>query len=155
MNGKNIRIIDTVKDADALIEILSTGAVFPLVVTGSSMRPFLREGRDTVSLRKTDTLRKGQIVFFRSRGGGFTLHRIRKIYRDGRLLINGDAQWWCEIVFPAQVLAEVISITRNDKIIDPCSLRQKLLNSLWYPTRPIRPFIWKVCGFLRKYFKKR
>ena len=91
MNNIGIRTIDAVKDADALVDILSTGAVFPLLVTGSSMIPFLREGRDTVFLRKPDRLHRGQIVFFRRKSGEFTLHRIRKIYKDGRLLSNGDA----------------------------------------------------------------
>ena len=154
MNDTNIKTIDTVKEADALIEILSTGAVFPLVVTGSSMLPFLKEGRDTVRLRKPDKLRRGQIVFFRNRAGGFTLHRIRKIYRDGSLLINGDAQAWCEPVHPKQVLAEVISVSRGDRVIDPNSAKQRLLSSLWYPTRIFRPFIWKLFSFWRKTFKK-
>ena len=155
MNDTNIRTIDTLKEADVLIEILSTGAVFPLVVTGSSMLPFLRENRDTVRLQKTDTLKKGRIVFFRNRSGGFTLHRIRRIYHDGRLLINGDAQWWCEIVSPEQILAEVISISREGRELDPYSTKQRLLCLLWFPTRAIRPFIWKIYGFLRKIFKKR
>jgi hypothetical protein len=155
MNDTNILTIDTVKEADTLIEILSTGAVFPLVVTGSSMLPFLREKRDTVRLQKTDTLKKGRIVFFRNRAGGFTLHRIRRIYRDGRLLINGDAQGWCEIVLPEQILAEVISVSREGRDFDPYSAKQRILCSLWFPTRTIRPFIWRVYGSLRRIFKKR
>lgn len=155
MNDTNIRTIDTLKEADKLIEILSTGAVFPLVVTGSSMLPFLREGRDTVRLQKTDGFKKGRIVFFRNRAGGFTLHRIRKIRRDGSLLINGDAQRWCETVLPEQILAEVISISREGRDIDPYSAKQRLLSLLWYPTRAIRPFIWRVYGFFSKIFRKR
>lgn len=145
----NIRTIDAVKDADAFVDILSAGVVFPLVVTGSSMIPFLREGRDTVFLRKTDKLRRGQIVFFRRKSGEFTLHRIRKIYKNGKLLINGDAQNWCELIDPAQVLAEVISVKRDGR-----EIRQNpILRMLWYPTRPIRPLIWRIYGAFRRIFK--
>ena len=154
MIDQNIHTIDAVRDADALSEILSSGAIFPLVVTGSSMIPFLKEGRDTVRLQKTDKLYKGQIVFFRRVTGEFTLHRIRKIYRDGRLLINGDAQNWCEIIYPNQILAAVISISRNDRNIDPNGFFQSLFRILWYPTRPMRPFIWKTYATVRRIFKK-
>ena len=149
MNSIGIRTIDAVKDADALVDILSTGAVFPLLVTGSSMIPFLREGRDTVFLRKPDRLHRGQIVFFRRKSGEFTLHRIRKIYKDGRLLINGDAQSWCEIIDPDQVLAEVVSVKRDGKE----RRRTPLLRILWYPTRPFRPLIWRAYGAFRRIFK--
>lgn len=154
MNNNIIRTIDTVKDADALIEIISTGAVFPLVVTGSSMLPFLREERDTVCLQKPDKLKKGQIVFFKNRMGGFTLHRIRKIRRDGSLLINGDAQAWCEIISPDAVIATVVCVIKGDRKVLPDAFSTKLLSLLWYPTRGIRPLIWKTYGIVRKIFKK-
>ena len=150
----NVHTIDATKDADALIKILSDGAVFPLVVTGSSMIPFLKEGRDIVHLHKADRFYKGQIVFFRRNSNEFILHRIRKIYPDGRLLINGDGQNWCEIIHKGQVLAEVILIERNGKRIDPNGKRVIAYRSLWYPTLPIRPFLWRCYGKLRKSLKQ-
>lgn len=154
MNNKKIHTIDAVRDADKLIEILSSGAIFPLIVTGSSMRPFLKEGIDTIRLQKADKLYKGQIVFFRRITGEFTLHRIRKIYPDGKLLINGDAQDWCEVIYPDQVIAAVISISRNDRNINPNSFAQCLLRTIWYPTRALRPLIWKMLFSIQQIFKK-
>lgn len=154
MIDTNIHTIDATRDADTLVDILSSGAIFPLVVTGSSMLPFLKEGRDTVRLQRTDNLYKGQIVFFRRLTGGFTLHRIRRIYPDGRLLINGDAQDWCEIIHRDQVLAGVISITRNNRNIDPNGVVSTILRAFWYPTRAFRPYIWKTYSIFRRIFKK-
>ena len=154
MDNKNIHTIDVVRDAEAFEEILSSGVIFPLVVTGSSMFPFLKDGIDTVRLQKTDKLYKGQIVFFRRVSGEFTLHRIRKIFPDGRLLINGDAQSWCEIISPGQVLAAVVSISKNGHNVDPDNFVQTLFRVLWYPTRRLRPFIWRVLSFIKKIFKK-
>ena len=153
MIDKSIHLIDAVKDADTLVDILSTGAVFPLVVTGSSMMPFLREGRDTVFLQKTNKVRRGRIVFFRRKSGEFTLHRIRKIFPDGRLLINGDAQNWCEMIAPEQVLAEVIAVKREGREIKQNGFFPSLLRLLWYPTRAFRPFIWRTYGAFRRIFK--
>ena len=56
MKNTETHIIDAVRDADSLVDILASGGVFPLVVTGSSMLPFLKEGRDTVILQKADKL---------------------------------------------------------------------------------------------------
>ena len=147
--------IDIHRDADALVEVLSSGAVFPLVVTGSSMMPFLKGGRDIVRLHKTDRFYRGQIVFFRRRNGEFVLHRIRRICPDGMLLVNGDAQKWCEYIHRDQVLAEVISISRNQRDIYPNSMLSRVLRTLWYPTRVLRPFIWRTYGFLRKLTQKK
>jgi SOS-response transcriptional repressor LexA len=155
MKSTKIHTIDAVRDADALVDILATGAPFPIVVTGSSMIPFLKEGRDTVILQKTDELCKGRIVFFRRNSGEFVLHRIRKIYPDGRILVNGDAQSWCEITRRDNVLAEVISIKRNSRTIDPRGITSSLLSALWYPTLPIRPFILRTYTSLKRLFTNR
>ena len=65
MKNSETHIIDAVRDADSLVDILASGGVFPLVVTGSSMSPYLKHGRDTVRLIKPDSLKKGKILFFR------------------------------------------------------------------------------------------
>ena len=151
----NVQTIDAIKEGDTLAEILASGALFPLVVTGYSMIPFLKEGRDTVYLQKTDRFYKGQIVFFRRTSNEFILHRIRKIYPDGKLLVNGDAQSWCEIIRQEQVLAEVLYISKNGRRIDPKSGLFPLLGALWYPTKPLRPLIWRCYGRIRQVFKRK
>ena len=141
--------------ADVLSELLSGGAVFPMVVTGSSMLPFLKSDRDIVRLYKTDRFYRGQIVFFRRSSGEFVLHRVRRICSDGMLLVNGDAQKWCEYIHKDRVLAEVISVSRNHRDILPNSFGYRFFCMIWYPTRLFRPFIWKVYGFFRKLTKKK
>ena len=155
MRDTKIHTIDAVRDADVLAELLSTGAVFPLVVTGSSMMPFLKSGRDTVRLHQTHRFYPGQIIFFRRKSGEFVLHRIRRICPDGRLWVNGDAQKWCEYICRDQVLAEVISISRNGRDISPDSVKSRILRTVWYPTRIFRPFIWRTYAFFRKMLKKK
>lgn len=150
MTDKSIRTLDSVRDADVLTDILSSGAIFPLIVTGTSMLPFLRPERDTVLLRRADKPRRGRIVFFRRRSGEFILHRIRRIYPDGRLLINGDAQNWCELIASEQILAEVISVRRDGREIAQEGFIPSLLRALWYPTRTFRPFIWRTYGAFRR-----
>ncbi|MBQ7923002.1 MAG: S24/S26 family peptidase [Clostridia bacterium] len=151
----SIKTLDAFKDGNNLLELLSSGAVIPMIVTGSSMLPFLKDGRDTVLLQKADTFKKGQILFFRRRNGFFVLHRIRKIRRDGRILVNGDAQNWCEVVMPEQAAAVVIGFVRNGKTCDADSFLIRLRDALWYPTRPLRPLIFRLASFLRRLFPRR
>ena len=57
--------------------LLREGAELPLVVSGESMLPFLRPGRDTVFLRRPDApLHRGEIAFYRRFDGSYILHRV-------------------------------------------------------------------------------
>ena len=149
-----IHKIDAVRDAGVLTGILADGGVFPLVVTGGSMSPYLHDGRDTVHLRKTEDLRIGKILFFRRHSGELILHRLRRIMPDGSLLMNGDAQHWCEVISRDQVLAEVLAVTRkNGKTRNETEIPAVLWRLLWYPTRPVRPLLWVLRAAVRRIFR--
>ncbi len=129
-----------------LAELLDTGGSIPLRVTGSSMAPTLHSLRDTVYIRKPEgkDLRRGAIVLFIRADGSPVLHRIRKKLPDGQLLMNGDAQSWCERIPASTVMAVVTHICQNGREL-PCDAPSlKLWNLLWYPTRPIRPLLFGI-----------
>lgn len=71
--------------------IVDEGGVFPIVVTGVSMRPFLTPEKDTVFIEKIkhSELKKGDVVLIYRRGVPL-LHRIYKLHEQGFFLI-GDA----------------------------------------------------------------
>lgn len=126
----------------------------PLLVTGNSMTPFLRDRRDVVYLRDARQFpaKKGDIILFSRPGGqALVLHRINQINADGSYVVNGDAQVWCERVLPAQVLAVVAYISRDGKA--PYSARRwdkRLLSWIWRRLRPMRPRIFRVIGRLSR-----
>ena len=133
-----------------LTEIISAGGRICLVVTGSSMAPFLKHGRDIVYLRtwKENDRKRGQILLFQRQDRSLVLHRIRKCLPDGKLLMNGDAQAWCETISLNQVVAVVSSIERKGQHL-PCDhIWFRFWNWLWYPTRPIRPILFKLWRIL-------
>ena len=150
MNRKNIKILDFDTDGQALVNLLADGCPFVLNVTGSSMLPLLKSGRDSVWLQKSDTIRKGRILFFRRDNGSFVLHRVRRILPDGRCIVNGDAQTWLETVRPDQVVAVVTQIIRKGKGLRWDHPLLRLWDILWYPTRPIRPFLFRLYGLFSK-----
>lgn len=147
--------IDPAENGDELMDLLKTGAEIPLLVTGYSMMPFLRHGCDTVWLKQSDGYRRGQILFFRRSDGTFVLHRIRRIYRDGSMLVNGDAQAWCETARPDQAAAIVAAVTRNGKRIRADNFLWKMRDAVWYCTRPARPAIFAVYEKLKRKRRRR
>lgn len=149
MNNIYTKILDMERHSDELMELLETGAKIPLVVTGSSMEPFLKHEKDTVWLIRPEKYRKGQILFFRRSNGSMVLHRIRKICPDGRMVVNGDAQTWCETVRQEQAAAVVVAVTRNGITRKADCLIWKIRDFLWYPTRPIRPALLRLYAVCR------
>ena len=133
-----------------LTEIISAGGRICLVVTGSSMRPFLKHGRDMVYLRawEENDIKRGQILLFQRQDQSLILHRIRKCLQDGKLLMNGDAQAWCETISLNQVVAVVSSIERKGQHLSCDHIWFRFWNWLWYPTRPIRPILFKLWRIL-------
>ena len=87
----NKRVFSPYELVPEIKKIVSDGGVFPLAVTGISMRPFLTEGVDTVFIEKADksNLKCGDPVFI-YRNNCAILHRIYKITDDG-FYMKGDA----------------------------------------------------------------
>jgi signal peptidase I len=131
---KDVKIINR----DCLAEaILSSDTDFPLTVTGSSMAPLIKDGRTVVLLTRTFTPAKGRILLFRRIDGTLILHRVRKVGKD-YLVMNGDAQGWCEIIKPSQAIAAVNYIKIMGKNVKYNSPLLRIWDSIWYLTFPVR-----------------
>lgn len=131
-----------------ILQILLRGESCLLTVTGCSMIPFLRHKRDSVLLSapKRADIAVGRIVLFQRLDGSFILHRIRRIRKDGSLLICGDAQSWTEVISPSQILAVVTAVQRETgRMVPVRSLRWRVASALWYPTRPFRRWMVPLC----------
>lgn len=76
---KPVRLVDTQEYMEMIRALLEDGQEVSMIVTGNSMRPFLKHGRDKICMKKTDRkLRKGDIVFYRRENGQYVMHRILK-----------------------------------------------------------------------------
>ena len=98
-------------------EALINDKTFTIPITGTSMRPLLIAGRDTVTLKKCDTpLKKGDLPLYRRQDGTFVLHRIVKVEKDGTYTMCGDNQFLKEKgINHNQIIGVVAEITRNGK----------------------------------------
>ena len=84
--------LDNEKLFGEVAALLRDGVDVTVAVRGRSMRPFLVEGRDSVTLRRCrpEDIRRGDVVLVRaSAGGGVVLHRVVS-RRGGKLTLQGD-----------------------------------------------------------------
>lgn len=133
---------DKLSPAEALPRIRSivaSGGSCRLVVTGSSMEPFLRDERDAVILSPISRpLRRGDIIFYERSGGQCVLHRVMGTEPDGTLLLCGDAQTGLEPVGTSQVVALAAQIERGGNLLSADNLVWRALSGVWIFLRPIR-----------------
>ena len=94
-----------------MLEAFNDNKTFTFPIKGTSMRPLFKNG-DTVTLKKIEEYKKGDIVFFKRLDDSFVLHRIRKIKGD-ILYIVGDHQTRLEEVGKNQLIGIVIDYKKS------------------------------------------
>ncbi len=90
----SVRIVDADEFMPCVLGMLADGARVPLLVSGNSMAPFLRDGRDTViisALHRERRLHRGDIAFFTRPDGSYVMHRVIRT-DDAGVYFIGDAQ---------------------------------------------------------------
>lgn len=112
--------------------LLEEGRDVTLAPKGNSMLPFIREGRDSVILRRLPDVEEGDIVLVRLEDQRYVLHRVMTVNRN-RLTLMGDGNLGqTEVCGKADVIGTVVFIVRGDKTIKPTK------GMLWKHLFPIR-----------------
>lgn len=137
---------------DILREEKDVGAL-PLVVTGSSMHPFLIHGRDTVFLSRVERpLRRGDVVLYRRSNGSYVLHRIYRITPQGFTMV-GDGQTVLEPgIRSDQVIAIVTRVIRKGRELGPESFWWRFFEKVWIRIRPLRRPICRAYALFYRIF---
>ena len=118
-------------------QLLNEGREVVFTPLGSSMLPFIRGGKDSVTLRKKDTAEVGDIVLVRL-PGRYVLHRI--IALDGeKVTLMGDGNLvGTEICTLADIMGTVTLIQRGKRSVVPGNGR------FWRVLKPFRRYILGV-----------
>ncbi|MBR4888335.1 MAG: S24/S26 family peptidase [Clostridia bacterium] len=125
-------------------EILAVGGQVPLRVTGVSMRPFLKEGRDTVWLAPLSArVRRDDVLLFVRPSGKLVLHRVMR-KRRGMLQMIGDNQTEAETIDETAAVAVVQRVQRGERMLDAHSLEWIFFKTIWRWLCPVRPLIWRL-----------
>ena len=133
-------------------EALEGGKEVIFTVTGHSMAPLLRHGRDKICLVKTggQILHKYDLPLYVRPDGKYILHRIIGVKKEG-YVAAGDHQGSKEFpVLPGQVIGVVKGIWRDEQYISCDDFRYRLYSRLWVFLFPIRRFYYRFKGFLAK-----
>ena len=120
-----------IAEYDSVIrEVLESGGEFRMYPHGTSMRPLLRQGIDSVVLEKMKRApKKNDILFYQRKDGSYILHRVWEVTDTG-LTIVGDNQRMLEYgVTEEQIIGYVTRIYRGEKEIN--------CDGLWY-----RMYLW-------------
>lgn len=147
----------TIEMIPLVSEILSQDGSVWITVTGSSMYPFLRGGKDQVQLVSCnfDTVKVGDIVLIKRKDiEQYVLHRIYKKDRSCFYII-GDSQQWIEgPLEPQQLIASVVLIKRNNRVIKCSNLFYRFLVLIWFKAIPFRYKILNGHSRYKNYIRK-
>ena len=137
------KTVDTGIYISSLMELIQAGEEVGLPVAGSSMTPFLGDGRDQVFLRGPDRpLKRGDVVLYRRNNGDYVLHRIHRVRKIGDGVVYdmiGDAQSQIEPgIRRDKVFAVANRAKRKGKIIEPGNPYWWFFQNVWIGMIPLR-----------------
>lgn len=121
-------------------------------ITGTSMLPLLRAGRDRVMLTaaNADALKAGDIPLYRRRNGQFVLHRVVAVEPDGYTML-GDSQTTCEPgIQPDQILAVVKGVYHGERYRPVTHWCYRMYVRVWAALRPVRGPLLRVYHLARR-----
>ena len=141
-----MKLIDNDELIPVLRELTDQGKSVNLLISGSSMSPFLIHHRDYIVFQKPDKpLKHGDMVFYQRTSGDYVMHRIHHIDRHGNLFIIGDAQTEMEgPVDPNCVFGIVTQVQRKGKWIKSGNFWWEFFEHFWLHVIPFRRFFIKI-----------
>lgn len=146
-----IREISTEQYISMLRQLVNEGRDVSLLVSGSSMAPFICHHRDTIYFGKPNRpLRRGDMVFFQRDDGQFVMHRILRVRPEGYYII-GDNQ--TEVEGPVrrdQIFAIVKQVTRKGKTLKPGDFWWDFFEKVWIRIIPLRRLFVRLYGLKPK-----
>ena len=146
----NVRALPPELLVQRLPELLEDAQAVPLIISGSSMSPFLVHGRDTVYLSKvTGPLKRGDMIFYRRASGACVLHRICAVEGETYSLV-GDAQSVIERgIRRGQVMAMVTAVSRKGKLLQKGCFWWDFFEKVWLRLIPARRLLVRLYSFFR------
>lgn len=110
-------------------------------ITGTSMLPLLREGKDLVEIEASDQKRfkKGDVVLYRKNDGTLVLHRIIKTENEEIFTVLGDHQFKnAEQVNKNQIIAVARGFLINGSYVDEKTRWYRIYKKIWLSSLTVR-----------------
>lgn len=144
------RVVDADTYMPVLRELLRQGKEVPLMITGSSMSPFLVHERDEILISPPDgNWKKGDMAFFQRKNGHYVMHRILKVASKGECFFIGDGQMIVEgPIAPEQIFGKITAVKRKGKWIGPGNFWWEFFEHIWLNVIPLRPLLRKLYSLI-------
>lgn len=132
-----------------ILEENASVEALPLVISGSSMTPFLVHGRDTVYLsRLTRPVRRGDVLLYQRRSGAYILHRVYRVEGDNYTMV-GDAQTELEPgIRREQVIAIMTAALRKGRRQAPGCFWWEFFEKIWIRMVWLRKPMWRIYSLI-------
>ncbi len=141
--------IDMADKPDIMKKIILSCGELQIEPKGVSMKPYLKEGRDKVTIVPRKKYKMFDIVLYKKRGV-YILHRVVGI-KDGVYTIAGDNSPQAEDIKADEIIGSVKEITRFGKIkANPYGRAAELWIYVWYKLKLKNMFMRT-----KKYFGKK
>ena len=118
-------------------KLMAEGREVTFTPLGNSMLPFIRGGRDSVTLKANHNVKVGDMALVRT-GGRYVLHRVIKADEKVLTLMGDGNIRGTERCTRDDVLGTVIAIERDGRTITPGDGRW------WRRLKPIRRYILAI-----------
>lgn len=131
----------TVDNAEFFAEVrrqLAADRSVTIRARGSSMLPFIRDGRDCVVLRRRADTAVGDIVLAALPDGSHVLHRVYAVHGDTLVLMGDGNLQATERCRRSDVLATVTHIERDGRRVDCMSPTARRRAAVWRWLLPLR-----------------
>lgn len=137
-----------------ILEKLRAGHDVTFLPRGTSMLPFLCDGRDTVTLTlPNERLKKYDVALYQRKNGQYVLHRVVRVGETYTFI--GDNQFVYEKgIYPDQIIGVCKSFVRKGKIITAKSPLWRGYAVFWHYSRFPRRVIAALRRRIIKLFKR-
>lgn len=122
-----------IEDISGVIKaVIESGGEFRLLPRGTSMLPYIREGRDSVALAKPKRgVKKHDIILYRRYNGKYVLHRVVGVNKDGYIMCGDNQTVFEPEIREEQIIGVVAAVYRGDKRIEPTCLSSRIYSTIW------------------------
>ncbi len=136
--------------APYIIQSLNEGKAVKLTVTGNSMYPLFRSDKDNVTIEKTSSFKKYDIVLYKRQNGQYVLHRI--ICKKGdSFVFAGDNETVKEYdISSFDCIAKVTSFERSGKAFSTSAFWYKVYCLIWVRFFPLRRILGRALRVFAK-----
>ena len=130
--------------------MLDAGKAVKFTVVGDSMFPIFRNNKDKVTIVKSETVKKRDVILYRRKDGSYVLHRVVGKGKLGYKLC-GDNQLVIEYpVKQSSVIAVMTEFERKGRTVEITRLWYVLYSRIWCVLLPLRPFMFKTAKIVKR-----